>query len=165
MESSELQALLAELRQTQDGPTQAPARVEPSQQQQLRPASPSQLDSILSSLLPPPTPNHPTSHPPSDPTLALPTHSQLQALLFSLSAPAHPSPPPASSPPQPPAQRDRDLSALSFPEALPILQRLAMNDSFIGKLSAVRNEQDALEAELADERAAKEAEIRRTIGR
>lgn len=40
-----------------------------------------------------------------------------------------------------------------------------MDEAFVGRVRGVREEQEALEAELLEERGKREAEIRRTIGR
>ena len=71
-----------------------------------------------------------------------PTQSELDSLLASLNA-------------------RRSLSALTFPESLPLLQSLGANDAFLEALTDLRREQDELELMMRDERNRLEGEGKR----
>ena len=115
-QNSDLDALLAQLRESQDGP---PAPVPaPNPPQYLQPApSQAELDALLSSLSP------------------------------SAGAPAAP--------------RAKDLTTLSFPESIPMLQKLALDSHFLASISRLRERQDEEELKLSQERARVVEECRR----
>ncbi|ORY77606.1 hypothetical protein BCR35DRAFT_305361 [Leucosporidium creatinivorum] len=113
MQNSDLDALLAQLRQSQDAPP-APAPA---------PAPPTQLQPA-------------------------PSQAQLDALLSSLS-------------PAAPTSRTRDVTTLSFPESIPILQSLALDSHFLASVVRLRERQDEEEVKLRDERAKIEQECKR----
>ncbi|GAA5824331.1 hypothetical protein JCM3770_001810 [Rhodotorula araucariae] len=121
MDQTDLEALLATLRQAQDGQSPAPTAphsASSAPHSSAAPPSQAQLDSLLSSLT------------------ALP------------SADAH-TPPAPSSVPQ---SRTRDLSRLSFVEAVPHLNALALDGAFLGRVQRVWDEQETWELRMKDER-------------
>ncbi|KAI5476553.1 hypothetical protein MNV49_007500 [Pseudohyphozyma bogoriensis] len=101
------------------------------------------------------TSSHP---PPSDPAPPpVPTQAQLDSLLSSLTANSTPYRPPSA----PPATEERDLSLLSFPEAMPYLQDLAGSSSFLDALGELKAEQMDTEISMKDERNRLEADGKR----
>ncbi|SCV73336.1 BQ2448_7262 [Microbotryum intermedium] len=124
---ADLDSLLAQLRSTQD-------HVVASLALEARP--------------PPPPPIH--SH-----TLALDPSSSSSSSYPSISAtpsgPSNPLQAPPPPPPPPPVQKDR--SRLTFPESLPILRSIAMNEpSTLIHLQTLRKEQHAMERKMFRER-------------
>lgn len=132
MDQNDLEALLATLRQAQDGSAPAPdppAAVAPPTASHQRAPSQGELDSLLSTLT------------------ALP------------SGPAHAQP--VQHAPPPPT-RAKDHSALSFHEALPILNSLAMDPHFLEAVEGVWDEQKTWELRMKDERNRLEQELGRS---
>ncbi|BGP42720.1 hypothetical protein JCM10450v2_006829 [Rhodotorula kratochvilovae] len=132
MDQNDLEALLATLRQAQDGAAPAPAA----------PAAP--------------LPAAPPPHQPA--TGAAPSQAQLDSLLSSLTAlPSAHTTPPA----QPAPSRTRDLSGLSFVEAVPLLNALALDGAFLERVQRVWDEQETWELRMKDERNRLEQELAR----
>ncbi|GAA6010845.1 hypothetical protein JCM10207_003956 [Rhodosporidiobolus poonsookiae] len=128
MDQNDLTALLATLRQAQDGTPPEPAAPAPA------PAAPSQsdLDALLSTLtaLPPPPSS---SSGPGKPLALTPT------------------PPGAAAPPQT-QSRTRDVSHVSFQEAVPLLHSLARDEQWLDRVERVWEEQKNWELRAKDER-------------
>ncbi|GJN93646.1 hypothetical protein Rhopal_006703-T1 [Rhodotorula paludigena] len=132
MDQNDLEALLATLRQAQDGGAPAPgppAAVAPPTASHQPAPSQGELDSLLSTLT------------------ALP------------SGPAHAQP--VQHAPPPPT-RAKDHSALSFHEALPILNSLAMDPHFLEAVEEVWDEQKTWELRMKDERNRLDQELGRS---
>lgn len=126
------------------------------------PMQQTELESLLEELRrtqdhrPPPAPaSAPASAPADpDPVFPIPTQDQLASLLSSLTAPQQPQLPP----PQP---QPRDLTALSFPESLPILQHLGADPDFLEALAQIKSDQADEEMRMRDERNRLEGEGKR----
>jgi len=95
------------------------------------------LEALLADLRGTPLPK-PPSPAVSELAPTLPTQEQLDLLLTSLTN----SPPPSH----------RDIASLSFPESLPYLQALSVNDEFLEALADLKAEQADEELRLRDER-------------
>lgn len=179
MEQDELQALLRQLRASQDGPAREAAQAGGALG--AGPSAPSQdLDELLAGLVPA------NANAISGPTTSIasgsaavgvgvggvPSQSELAALLHSLQAPINtsglhhaPTPPVEAPTPGQSRARERDLTQLSFPESLPILQRLSGDERFMRGLEHVRAAQDKMEVDLKGERDKLIKELNRTVGR
>lgn len=131
-QNSDLEALLNQLRESQD-------RIDSNQQSETAP------DQIYSST----TRAKPTSDAPdaaSSTGPVVPSQAQLDSLLHTLQA-------------QQP--RSRDLTALSYAESLPVVQSLCLDEQFVKRVKAVREQQHAFEAKLRDERNELQVELKR----
>ncbi|GAA5865548.1 hypothetical protein JCM3774_002047 [Rhodotorula dairenensis] len=145
MDQSDLEALLATLRQAQDG-SEAPAAV--------------------------PEPAPPPPAPLTSGYVPVPSQSDLESLLSTLRAlpdansPAPEHPTGAAQPPlplsQPSQSRGRDLTHYSFQESLPILNALAIDPSFLDKVEAIWDEQKTWELRMKDERNRLVLELKRS---
>ncbi|KAF7776122.1 hypothetical protein Agabi119p4_4515 [Agaricus bisporus var. burnettii] len=102
----------------------------------------------------PPSASEPTEHPPQ---LAKPEppNSSVATLLSQLQSPPHSqSSKPTSSFPQrdAPSLSEKDLRFVDLDDAMPILLRLSREPSFIDEIKKIKQDQDALERQLWEER-------------
>ncbi|KAM0748835.1 hypothetical protein T439DRAFT_327339 [Meredithblackwellia eburnea MCA 4105] len=155
MQQNELEALLAELRRTQD-PKPAPA---------LAPPPPGPIETVSNGDDDEEADNFDNSEqgaPPPEPSPPLPSQAQLDDLLKTLTA--NNAPPPQSfwqPDPEPPPSRVQDLTTLSFPASLPILHQLGGDEDFLEKLGDLKSEQADQELRMRDERNRLEGECKR----
>ncbi|GAA5965880.1 hypothetical protein JCM21900_004936 [Sporobolomyces salmonicolor] len=133
MNQSDLESLLATLRQAQDSPAPPTPAAPTSAPAPPAPPSQSDLDALLSSLTAITDASTPATHTPT--------------------------PPPPSAPVP---TRTRDLSHLTFPESLPVLHSLALDRQFLDGLEGVWDEQKNWELRMKDERNRFEGELKRS---
>lgn len=140
MDQNDLESLLATLRQAQDSDPGVPGQRAPPPQLHQSPGGPPsqyELNSLLTTLSAlPDAGSHSHSHSPAPPTPAHPLNS-----------------------------RTKDLSQLTFQEAVPRVNALAMDPHFLEQVEQLWDEQKTFELRQKDERNRYERELRQSGAR